>query len=88
MKTWKTWEVQDAKARFGEFLEACLQDGPQMVTTRGREVAVLVPVSQWRRVHAAARPSLKVLLLADAARSEELTAQRGLTRRRPVEPMR
>ena len=84
----KSWPVQDAKARFSEFLEACLQDGPQMVTKRGREAAVLVPVSQWRRVHAAARPSLKELLLADAARSEELTAPRGLARRRPLEPLR
>ena len=84
----KSWPVQDAKARFSEFLEACLQNGPQMVTKRGREAAVLVPVSQWRRVHAAARPSLKELLLADAARSEELTAPRGLARRRPLEPLR
>ena len=84
----KSWPVQDAKARFSEFLEACLQNGPQMVTKRGREAAVLVPVSQWRRVHAAARPSLKELLLADAAHSEELTAPRGLARRRPLEPLR
>ena len=84
----KSWAVQDAKARFSEFLEACLQDGPQMVTKRGREAAVLVPVSQWRRVHAAARPSLKELLLNQAARSDELTAPRGLARRRPLEPLR
>ena len=84
----KSWPVQDAKARFSEFLEACLQDGPQMVTKRGREAAVLVPVSQWRRVHAAARPSLKELLLTEAARSDELTAPRGLARRRPLEPLR
>ncbi len=83
----KSWPVQDAKARFSEFLAACLQDGPQMVTKRGQEAAVLVPVSQWRRVHAAARPSLKELLLDDAARSEELTAPRGLARRRPLEQL-
>lgn len=84
----KSWPVQDAKARFSEFLQACLQDGPQMVTKRGREAAVLVPVSQWRRVHAAARPSLKELLLSEAARSDELTRPRGLARRRPLEPLR
>ncbi len=83
----KSWAVQDAKARFSEMLDACLHDGPQMVTKRGQEAAVLVPVSQWRRVHAAARPSLKALLLADAARSEELTAPRGLARRRPLEQL-
>ena len=84
----KTWAVQDAKARFSELLEACMQNGPQMVTKRGREAAVLVPVAQWRQVRAAARPSLKELLLADAARSEALTAPRGLARQRPLEPLR
>ena len=29
----QTWPVQDAKARFSEFLEACMADGPQMVTS-------------------------------------------------------
>jgi hypothetical protein len=29
------WPVQDTKARFSEFLEACLTTGPQMVTKRG-----------------------------------------------------
>ena len=39
----KTWPVQDAKARFSEFLEACITDGPQIVTKRGAAAAVLVP---------------------------------------------
>ncbi|HJS05261.1 MAG TPA: type II toxin-antitoxin system Phd/YefM family antitoxin, partial [Variovorax sp.] len=45
-----TWPVQDAKARFSEFLEACISEGPQMVTKRGAEAAVLVPVEEWRRL--------------------------------------
>ena len=40
-----TWPVQDAKARFSELLTACLTDGPQMVTKRGTEAAVLVPMA-------------------------------------------
>ncbi len=49
----RTWPVQDAKARFSEFLEACIAKGPQMVTKRGAEAAVLVPVDVWRRLQAA-----------------------------------
>ena len=52
----QTWPVQDAKARFSEFLEACMAEGPQMVTKRGAEAAVLVPVDEWRRLQAAAPP--------------------------------
>ncbi|BEP42488.1 type II toxin-antitoxin system Phd/YefM family antitoxin [Variovorax sp. 375MFSha3.1] len=84
----KTWPVQDAKARFSEFLEACLVDGPQMVTKRGAEAAVLVPAAEWRRLHASAKPSLKDLLLSEEARTEFLVPQRGSARRRRVIPMR
>ena len=83
----QAWPVQDAKARFSEFLDACLSDGPQMVTRRGSEAAVLVPVQEWRRLQSAARPSLKQLLLADTARTEILVPARGVARRRKVEPM-
>ena len=84
----KTWPVQDAKARFSEFLEACLADGPQMVTKRGSEAAVLVPAAEWRRLHATAKPSLKELLLSSEARTEFLVPQRGAARRRRTAPIR
>ncbi len=82
-----TWPVQDAKARFSEFLDACLLEGPQMVTRRGAEAAVLVPVQEWRRLQSAARPSLKQLLLSDQARAELIVPARGLAKRRKAEPM-
>lgn len=81
------WPVQDAKARFSELLDACLVEGPQMVTRRGAETAVLVPAQEWHRLQAAARPSLKALLLADEARMELLLPSRGNASRRRVEPM-
>ena len=80
----QTWPVQDAKARFSEFLDACMAEGPQMVTKRGAEAAVLVPVHEWRRLQAAARPSLKQLLLSDKGRVDLLTPPRGSARRRKV----
>ena len=46
----RRWQVQDAKARFSEFLEASLKEGPQVVTRRGAEAAVLVPIEEWRRL--------------------------------------
>jgi antitoxin Phd len=81
-----TWPVQDAKARFSEFLEACLLEGPQMVTKRGTEAAVLVPVQEWRRLQTSARPSLKDLLLSEEARFDVMMPARGQAKRRRVEP--
>lgn len=78
----QTWPVQDAKARFSEFLEKCLTDGPQMVTKRGAEAAVLVSADEWRRLQASTRRSLKDLLLSNEARTEICVPARGSARRR------
>ena len=78
------WPVQHAKARFSELLDACQRDGPQVVSRRGAEAAVLVPIEQWQRLQAAARPSLKQLLLTPEARTEALVPPRGRARRRAV----
>lgn len=79
-----TWAIQDAKARFSEFLDACIKEGPQMVTKRGAEAAVLVPVGVWRRLQAQARPSLKQLLLSDDGKTDLVLPRRGAARRRSV----
>jgi antitoxin Phd len=80
----KVWPAQVAKARFSELLDTCQHEGPQVVSRRGRETAVLVPVEEWRRLQAAARPSLKELLLAPEARTDELVPARRQARRRGV----
>jgi antitoxin Phd len=78
----KTWPVQAAKARFSEFLDACIAEGPQLVTRRGAEAAVLVPAAEWHRLNASAKPSLKQLLLSDTARIDLPIPPRGAARRR------
>ncbi|MGA2752186.1 MAG: type II toxin-antitoxin system Phd/YefM family antitoxin [Terracidiphilus sp.] len=57
------WQVYDAKARFSELLDAALRDGPQVVTRRGVETAVLVPIDEWKRLKHRAQPSVPDPLL-------------------------
>ena len=80
----KIWPAQDAKARFSEFLEACIKEGSQVVTKRGAETAVLVPVDEWRRLKTTAPLSIKQWLLSDVGRTPALTPTRGTARRRKV----
>ena len=80
----RAWPVQDAKARFSEMLETCLREGPQVVTKRGADAAVLVPVQLWQRIKRATKPTLKDLLLTDDARGELNIPPRGGRRRRKV----
>lgn len=77
-----SWKVHDAKARFSEFLDATIKRGPQVVTRRGVETAVLVPMEEWNRLQKAARPGLKALLLATGARTEDLIPERHKLHRR------
>lgn len=77
------WPVQDAKARFSEFLDTCVRDGPQVVTRRGAETAVLVPIAQWRQLTERGRPTLKDLLLAEAPRADLDLPARGAAGHRP-----
>lgn len=78
----KIWPVQDAKARFSELLNACVKDGPQVVSRRGTETAVLVPIAEWKRLNGAAMPSLKDLLLSDVGRADFDLPRRGRAKRR------
>jgi antitoxin Phd len=81
----KAWPVQDAKARFSELLETCLKEGPQLVTRRGADAAVLVPVEEWERMSQTGRPTLKDLLMSDQARMDiPIPPRGGRKRRRPT----
>lgn len=80
------WPVFDAKARFSELLDATVKDGPQIVTRRGVETAVLVPMEDWKRLQAQARPSIKdVLLDPDGPRDIPLPPRRLVLKLRPVQ---
>lgn len=83
----RTWSEQDPKARFSEFLEVCVSTGPQVVTSRGTETAVLLPMEEWRRLQAAARPSLKQILLMVSPCTEFFAPERGGARRCQVSEM-
>ena len=78
----REWPVQDAKMWFTELLDTALAEGPQIVTKRGVETAVLLPIEQWRRMERMTRPNLKELLLVSGARTDNLTPPRQQRRRR------
>ena len=83
----RRWKLQHAKAQFSGLLKASLVEGPQIVTKHGVDVAVLVPIGEWRRLEKALRPSLKELLLTDECRVNlAIPARRQLKRRLAAQP--
>ena len=82
----QTWPIQDAKARFSEFLDACISNGPQMVSKRGVDAAVLVPLPVWQRMQETSRMSLKELLLSEQGRTDDFSVPvRGNAKRRSID---
>ena len=80
-----SWKLQDAKARFSEFLEQALTEGPQVVTRRGIQEAVLIPIGEWKRLQSSAPANLKDLLLSPGPRFELPESSRKLKRRERIE---
>ncbi len=66
-----SWPLQDAKARFSELVDVTLKKGPQVVTRRGVETVVVVPIEEWKRLTSSPRPDIKKLLLEDGPKFDE-----------------
>lgn len=75
------WQLQDAKARFSELIDETLESGPQVVTRRGIDTAVVVSMDEWKKLRDEARPTWKDILLGDGPRDLPLP-RRGKTKSR------
>lgn len=69
------WSVAEAKARISELLDRAISGGPQTITKRGREVAVVVSIEEWRR-KTTRSGSLAAFLAQSPLRGSELELDR------------
>jgi prevent-host-death family protein len=75
MEALKAWSVAGAKAKLSELLDRAIREGPQAITRRGREIAVVVSAEEWH--HKATRSgSLAEFLDASPLRDSALDAER------------
>jgi prevent-host-death family protein len=70
-----TWSVADAKARLSELLDRAVNDGPQAITRRGREIAIVVSVEEWHK-KSSRSGSLAGFLAASPLRDSGLDIER------------
>lgn len=68
-----TWQLQDAKAKFSQVVKRAVSEGPQIVTHRGVETAVVLSMGDFRRLEAS-RPSLVEYLMAGPKLDEKTLA--------------
>src|SRR5256885_16801425 len=48
----KSWQLQNAKARFSELFRRARSEGPQWVTRQDKEAVVVVPAEDFERLQA------------------------------------
>ena len=46
----KTWQLQDAKARFSELFTKAQTDGPQRISRHGKEIAYIVSEKDFQNL--------------------------------------
>jgi antitoxin Phd len=65
------WQVHQVGTQLSELLDATLNEGPQVVARDGEDMAVLVPIDEWKRLQQA-KPTLKDLLTAPSPTFEDM----------------
>lgn len=75
-----TWQLQEAKNKLSEVVETSLTDGPQVISRRGKNTAVLMSYDEYVRL---TRPKkdLKYLLLNSGFHELDLTRDRSTSGR-------
>ena len=46
----RSWQLQEAKSKFSEVIDEALTEGPQIITRRGIETAVVLSFSEYRQL--------------------------------------
>lgn len=83
MSTIPTWQLQDAKNRFSELVDKTLDDGPQIVTRRGRPVVVVMSFETFQTLTLPG--SLSEFLLLSPLAGAELNIERDRSLAREVD---
>ena len=65
-----TWELENAKVRFGEIIRLAHERGPQRVTVQGQDAVVVLSAADYARLAPAAAKSTLFALFANSPFAE------------------
>lgn len=76
----RVWQIQEAKNKLSEVVEEAIHHGPQVISRRGAEVAVVLSYEEYRTLKKS-RTNLAQFLLESPLRGSNLDLERD---RRPA----
>lgn len=71
------WQLQEAKNRFSELVRKAQADGPQVITLRGADVAVVMASADYQRLTAQPQGSLVEFLSKSPLAGADLDLSRS-----------
>lgn len=77
----RTWQLQEAKNKLSEVVSRAQTEGPQTITVRGKEVAVVVSLEEYRKARAG-KPAEKQETLLDVLLNSPLRGSGVVIERR------
>ncbi len=77
------WKLQDAKSKFSQVVEDALKKGPQFVTRRGKETAVILSSEEYRKLKGE-KVDFKDFLLNTPSTKRGLHIERDKTTNRDI----
>ena len=69
----QAWQLQDAKSKFSELVEAAISKGPQFVTKRGVKSVVVISIDEFNRLK---KPKEDLLSFFNSAPRIDLVIER------------
>jgi prevent-host-death family protein len=80
----RSWQVQEAKARFSDLLRDAARSGPQRITVRGRAAAVVLSTDEYNRL-VGPKPPLVDFLRASPLAGIDLDLERDRSTGRDID---
>jgi len=78
----REWQLQEAKNKLSEVVEEAMKSGPQVITRRGVEVAVLLSYAEYRKLQVT-RPRLSAFFRESPVAEVTLDLRRDKSSARP-----
>lgn len=75
-----TWQLQEAKNKLSEVIDTSLKNGPQVISRRGKNTAVLISYSEYQNLRQP-KTDLKQLLKNSGFSNLDLTRDKSSTGR-------
>lgn len=79
-----TWQLQEAKAHLSEVIRLCVQQGPQILTVRGKEEAVLISKQDYEHL-IGSKPNFLDFMSSSPFKGLEITFERDQSMIRDID---